>query len=90
MISKNFIRADLLDQDRKPKLYNLVVKYQLYKYKSHIYRGPSTRPNSKCRKLFLVDVLDRTYYYKGDKRYIYRYTKRDIYVVPYNVELLLL
>jgi PIF1-like helicase len=90
MIDEKFIRADLPDRDHEPELYDLVVKYQVHDCKPHICGGPGAGPNGKCRKLFPADVSDRTYHREGDKRYTYARTERDIYVVPYNAELLLL
>ena len=90
MVEERFIRADLPDPDDEPELYDLVVKYQLHECKAHICGGPGAGPNGKCKKLFPADISDRTYHRQGDKRYTYTRTGRDIYVVPYNAELLLL
>jgi hypothetical protein len=90
MITEDFIRADLPDPIDEPELHSAVIKYQIHECKDHICGGRGSGPNGKCRKLFPADISDRTYHQLGNKRYTYKRGPRDLYIVPYNAELLLL
>jgi hypothetical protein len=88
MIGEGYIRADQPDPEKEPILARLVHAFQIHVCKPHICRGPVL--NGKCEKGFPADVSDRTYHRPGDKRYMYQRTENDVWVVPYNAELLLL
>jgi len=88
LIQEGFIRADIPDPEKEPKLHALVMKYQIHKCKSNICGGIG--PYGKCSKGFPADPSDRTYHQPPNPRYTYKRTEQDIWVSPYNAELLLL
>jgi len=90
MISEKFIRADIPDPNIEPELYRLVMQYQVHECKTHICGGPGAGQDGKCKKGFPCDIAEYTHHRRGDKRYTYERTERDLYVSPYNAELLLL
>ena len=90
MISDKFIRADIPDPNIEPELYRLVIQYQVHECKTHICGGPGAGQDGKCKKGFPCDIAEYTHHRRGDKRYTYERTERDLYVSPYNAELLLL
>jgi hypothetical protein len=88
LIEEGFIRADIPDPEREPKLYALVKKYQIHVCKDNICGGPGRK--GKCSKGFPCDVSDRTYHQDRNPRYTYKRGPEDRMVSPYNAEMLLL
>jgi hypothetical protein len=87
LIGENYIRADIPDPDKEPRLHALVMKYQIHRCRINICGGPGA--NGKCSKGFPCDVSDTTHHEPGNSRYTYARGENDIWVSPYNPELLL-
>lgn len=64
------------------------MKYQIHKCKDHICCGPGRY--GKCSKGFPADVSGRTFHQPRNPRYTYARTEADVWVVPYNAQLLLI
>ena len=88
MIEEGFIRADISDPELELLLYYLVMRYQIYYYQDHIYRGVERFGTYK--KGAPWPVSDRTFHEPENPRYTYKRGPADIRVSPYNAELLLL
>jgi len=88
LIRENYIRADIPDPAREPQLYALVMKYQIHQCRVNICGGPGA--NGKCSKGFPCDVSDTTHHEPGNNRYTYARGENDVWVSPYNPELLLI
>jgi hypothetical protein len=88
LLADGFVRADISDPEKEPELHSLVMKYQIYKCKDNICGGPGRY--GKCSKGFPADVSGSTFYQTGNPRYTYARTEADVWVVPYNAQLLLI
>ena len=88
LIREGYIRADIPDPIKEPKLHELVMKYQIYRCRNNICGGPGV--NGKCTKGFLCDPSEITCHEPGNSRYTYARRENDIWVSPYNAELLLI
>jgi hypothetical protein len=88
LLQSGFIRADIPDPVKEPKLHDLVMKYQIHKCKDTICGGPGKY--GKCTKGFPCDPSEKTYHQPGNPRYTYARSENDIWVSPYNAELLLI
>ncbi|KID83911.1 DNA helicase PIF1, ATP-dependent [Metarhizium guizhouense ARSEF 977] len=88
LLAYGFVRADIPDPEKEPELHSLVMKYQIHKCKDYICGGPGRY--GKCSKGFPADVSRRTFHQPGNPRYTYARTEADVWVVPYNAQLLLI
>jgi hypothetical protein len=88
MLAENHIRADIPDPEKEPRLYDLVIRYQIHVCKPHICGGVGKY--GQCRKGFPAKVSPTTYHEPGSLRYTYKRTEKDVWVSPYNAELLLI
>jgi hypothetical protein len=88
LLTDGFVRADIPDPEKEPELYNLIMKYQIHKCKDNICGGPGRY--GKCSKGFPADVSGTTFHQPGNPRYTYARTEADVWVVPYNAQLLLI
>ncbi|KAK9444150.1 DNA helicase PIF1, ATP-dependent [Metarhizium brunneum] len=88
LLASGFVRADIPDPEKEPELHSLVMKYQIHKCKDYICGGPGRY--GKCSKGFPADVSRRTFHQPGNPRYTYARTEADVWVVPYNAQLLLI
>jgi hypothetical protein len=85
LIRENYIRADIPDPTKEPRLHELVMKYQIHRCRTNICGGPGI--NGKCSKGFPCDVSDTTHHEPGKSRYTYARGENDLWVSP---ELLLI
>ena len=90
MITERYVRADLPDPEREPLLAALVEKFMIHRCVPNICGGRGAGVGGKCEKGFPEDVVERTHHRPGDKRYTYERSENDIWVVPYNPELLMI
>jgi hypothetical protein len=88
LLAQGFIRADIPDPVREPRLYELVMKYQIHKCKAKICGGIGRY--GKCDKGFPADTSTRVWHKEGNPCYHYKRGPGDVWVVPYNPELLLI
>ena len=88
LIREDYIYADIPDPIKEPKLHKLVMKYQIHRCQNNICGGLGV--NGKCTKGFPCDPSEITYYEPGNSRYTYARGENDIWVSPYNAELLLI
>ena len=88
LLAYGFVRADIPDPEKEPELHSLVMRYQIHNCKDYICGGPGRY--GKCSKGFPADVSGRTFHQPGNPRYTYARTEADVWVVPYNAQLLLI
>ena len=88
LIRENYIRADIPDPTKEPRLHELVMKYQIHRCRPNICGGPGA--NGKCSKGFPCDVSSTTHHEPGNNRYTYARGENDVWVSPYNPEVLLI
>ena len=88
LIKEGYIRADIPDPIKEPRLHALVMKYQIHKCRTNICGGPGI--HGKCTKGFPCETSETTYHEPGNSRYTYARGENDIWVSPYNAELLLI
>ena len=88
LIKENYIRADIPDPVKEPRLHALVMKYQIHRCRDNICGGPGA--NGKCSKGFPCEISETTHHVPGNSRYTYARGEDDVWVSPYNPELLLI
>jgi hypothetical protein len=88
LIGEGYIHADIPDAIKEPRLHALVMKYQIHKCQTNICSGPGI--NGKCTKGFPCKISEITYHKSGNSRYTYARGENDVWVSPYNAELLLI
>ena len=74
MINLNIIKADISDPEYKSELYELVMKYQIYQYKSETCNGPYVS-GERYSKGFPQPLSEITFAPPDLYYYIYRRTK---------------
>jgi hypothetical protein len=64
LLEAGYIRADIPDPEKEPRLHELVMKYQIHKCKRNICGGLGR--DGKCTKGFPAEPSDQTYHQPGN------------------------